>query len=94
MQIARRHLWPRQLKEHGLKKSQLHITDGRKATCYPGLEEKMGAAVMTACGAVQDGRVITGRAAGSADEFGLLCLQALKGKAAADQVAADIVYRA
>ena len=58
------------------------------------LEEKMGAAVMTACGAVQDGRVITGRAAGSADEFGLLCLQALKGKAAADQVAADIVYRA
>ena len=74
--------------------AQLHITDGRKATCYPGLEEKMGAAVMTACGAVQDGRVITGRAAGSADEFGLLCLQALKGKAAADQVAADIVYRA
>ena len=71
--------------------AQLHITDGRKATCYPGLEEKMGAAVMTACGAVQDGRVITGRAAGSADEFGLLCLQALKGKAAADQVAADIV---
>ena len=54
----------------------------------------MGAAVMTACGAVQDGRVITGRAAGSADEFGLLCLQALKGKAAANQVAADIVYRA
>ena len=49
---------------------------------------------ITACGAVQDGRVITGRAAGSADEFGLLCLQALKGKAAADQVAADIVYRA
>ena len=36
--------------------AQLHITDGRKATCYPGLEEKMGAAVMTACGAVQDGR--------------------------------------
>ena len=66
--------------------AQLHITDGRKATCYPGLEEKMGAAVMTACGA--------GRAAGSAEEFGLLCLQALKGKAAADQVAADIVYRA
>ena len=28
VQIARRHLWPRQLKEHGLKKSQLHITDG------------------------------------------------------------------
>ena len=73
---------------------QMGLLAGKKATCYPGLEEKMGAAVMTACGAVQDGRVITGRAAGSADEFGLLCLQALKGKAAADQVAADIVYRA
>ena len=44
--------------------AQLHITDGRKATCYPGLEEKMGAAVMTPCGAVQDGRVITGKTSG------------------------------
>lgn len=74
--------------------AQLHITDGRKATCYPGMESQMGTAVMTDCGAVQDGHVITGRAAGAADEFGLLCLQALQGKDASSQVAAGIVYRA
>ena len=72
----------------------LHITDGRKATCYPGMEAQMGAARMLPCGAVQDGNVITGRAAGSADEFGLACLRALKGEDAARQVASGIVYRA
>ena len=74
--------------------ARLHITDGRKATCYPGMEDQMGTAQMIPCGAVQDGNVITGRAAGSADEFGLACLRALKGEDMARQVAADIVYRA
>ena len=74
--------------------ASLHITDGRRATCYPGLEEQMDAAKMIPCGAVQDGNVITGRAAGSADEFGLACLRALKGEDTARQVASDIVYRA
>lgn len=74
--------------------AKLHITDGRRATCYPGMEEQMGAARMTACGAVQDGKIITGRAAGSADEFGLACLRALKGEEASHRVASGIVYRA
>ena len=74
--------------------ASLHITDGRRATCYPGLEDQMGTAQMIPCGAVQDGNVITGRAAGSADEFGLACLRALKGEDTARQVASDIVYRA
>lgn len=54
----------------------------------------MAGAQMVAAGAVQDGRIITGRAAGAADEFGLLCLRALKGKETSEQVAASIVYRA
>lgn len=74
--------------------ARLHLTDGRRVTCYPGMEEQMGSAVMANVGAVQDGRILTGRAAGSADEFGLLCLRALKGAAAADKVASGIVYRA
>ena len=72
--------------------ARLGITDGRKATCYPGFESRMGGAVMQSCGAVRDGTVITGRAAGSSEEFGLLLLEALKGKAAADKVAGEIVY--
>ena len=66
--------------------ARLHITDGRKGTCYPGMEDQMGTA--------QNGSVITGRAAGSADEFGLACLRALKGEETARQVASGIVYRA
>ena len=73
--------------------ASLHITDGRRATCYPGLDDQRDAAQMIPCGAVQDGNVITGRAAGSADEFGLACLRALKGEDTARQVASDIVYR-
>ena len=72
----------------------LGILEGKKATCYPGLEGQMAGAQMVAAGAVQDGRIITGRAAGAADEFGLLCLRALKGKETSEQVAASIVYRA
>ena len=40
--------------------ARLHITDGRKATCYPGMEDQMGTAQMIPCGAVQDGNVLTG----------------------------------
>ena len=70
----------------------LGLLKGRTATCYPGFEPKMGSAVMQSCGAVRDGTVITGRAAGSSEEFGLLLLEALKGKAAAEKVAGEIVY--
>ena len=52
----------------------------------------MGGARMQDAGAVRDGRILTGRAAGSAEEFGLMLLAALKGEAAARQVAQAIVY--
>ena len=72
--------------------AKLGITDGRQATCYPGMEGQMGGAQMQPCGTVRDGKVLTGRAAGSAEEFGLMLLAALKGEAAAEKVAGEIVY--
>lgn len=74
--------------------AKLGMTDGRQATCYPGMEHEMGGARTQGCNAVQDGRIITGRAAGAADTFGLQCLRALRGDAAAGAVASAIVYRA
>ena len=74
--------------------AKLHITDGHTATCYPGLEAEMGDAQMVACEAIRDGNVITGRSAGAADTFGLLCLQALRGEQTAKRVSDGIVYRA
>lgn len=74
--------------------AMLGITDGKRATCYPGCEEQMGSAVMVPdAAAVTDGNVITGTSAGCAIPFALQLITALKGKEAADNVAQQIVIR-
>lgn len=73
--------------------AKLSITDGKKATCYPGMEEQMGDALMQPMAVVRDGNIITGRAAGAAEEFGLELLAALRGQKTADAVAKAIVSR-
>ncbi len=74
--------------------ADLHITDGRKATCYPGCEDAMGTAHMIPnAAAVTDGKVITGTSAGCAVPFGLALVAALKGQQAADTIAQQIVIR-
>ena len=71
----------------------LGITDGKAATCYPGCEAQMGSARMVPEAAVTDGTLITGTSAGCAIPFGLALIAALKGQAAADAVAKQIVIR-
>ena len=74
--------------------ADLGITDGKNATCYPGCEDKMGAAHMAVgAAAVTDGKLITGTSAGCAVSFGLALIAALKGREAADTVARQIVIR-
>ena len=73
--------------------AQLHITDGKKTTCYPGCEEQMGSAIMVDAAAVTDGKVITGTSAGCAVPFGLALIAALKGPDAAEAIAKQIVIR-
>lgn len=63
------------------------VLRGKKATCFPGYENDLLGADCTGEGVVTDGRVITGKGAGRSIEFGLALLTALKGKAAADEVA-------
>ena len=74
--------------------ADLHITDGKQATCYPGCEDGMGSALVAdnaAC--VRDGKLITGTSAGCAIPFGLALIAALKGQEAADAVFGQIVVR-
>ena len=74
--------------------ADLHITDCKNATCYPGCEAQMGSANMVpgaAC--VRDGRLITGTSAGCAVSFGLALVAALKGQDTADTLANQIVIR-
>lgn len=74
--------------------AQLGITDGKRATCYPGCETQMGSAVMVPdAAAITDGNVITGTSAGCAIPFALQLITALKGQEAADNVAQQIVIR-
>ena len=74
--------------------ADLHITDRRNATCYPGCETGMGNAMVDpAVPCVTDGKLITGASAGCAIPFGLALVAALKGEAAAKTVREQIVLR-
>ncbi len=71
--------------------AKLGITSGKKATCYPGMENEMQDAIMCDCDAVRDGNVITGRAAGAAFAFAGELVAALCSPEAAAQIAAGVV---
>ena len=74
--------------------AHLGITDGKQVTCYPGCEKDMGAAIVAPnVPCIRDGKVITGTSAGCAVDFGLALIAALKGQAAADAIAEQIVRR-
>lgn len=74
--------------------ADLHITDGKQATCYPGCENGMGNAKMVSDAAcVQDRNLITGTSAGCAIPFGLALIEALKGPEAAKAIEQQIVIR-
>lgn len=72
--------------------AELGLTEGKRAVCYPGMEGEMRGAVMVDADAVRDGKLICGRAAGAALEFGLKLLETLKGGETAARVRAGIVY--
>ena len=74
--------------------ADLGITDGHTAVCYPGCEDGMGSAhVLPNAPCTRDGKLITGASAGCAVEFGLLLVEALKGKDASDTIRRQIVIR-
>lgn len=72
--------------------AKLGITDGKKATVYPGMEKKMHRAQMVEnAKAVVDGKVITATAAGAAFDFAKAIITCLKDEQTADHVAKGIV---
>lgn len=73
--------------------AELGLTEGKRAVCYPGMEAAMGGALLCADGAVTDGRLITGKAAGTAFDFALALIAALRGEDAARAVAQEIFYQ-
>ncbi len=69
------------------------LLTGKDAVCYPGMEEGLtGAQARRDQRFVTDGKIITGRAAGSAFDFGLALVEALAGRDEAGKVRHDIFY--
>ena len=77
----------------GLVCSQLDDVAGKRFTCFDGFQDPMIAkgAVYTPESAVVDGRLITGRGAGHAVNFGLAILGALKGDETVARVKAGLM---
>ena len=72
--------------------AQLGLINGKHITCYPGTEELMdGAICESSTPTASDGTLITGRAPGSAIDFGLKFLSSLKGEAVANRIRTELV---
>ena len=68
------------------------LLNGKRATCYPGFENKLEGAIPQNAGVVRDGKIITGRAMGSATDFALEIIEALLGKDTREKIRASIIY--
>ena len=71
------------------------IGPGVHAVCYPGMEGELSAAGVIPVmdrSVVTQGKLVTGRAPGSAFDFALALVEVLSGTAAADQVRAGLHY--
>lgn len=73
--------------------AEVGLLDGRRATSYPGLVDKMALPGTTyvADAVVVDGKVVTSRGPGTAMDFALALIELLAGKATRDQVEAGLV---
>ena len=72
---------------------QAGLLEGKKATCHPGFEDKLKGAKWLEQDVVVDGNMITSRGMGTAVPFGLAIVAYLKDDAAAEEVAAGLVYK-
>ena len=73
--------------------AELGLLDGKKATSYPGFEEKLAMADYSYDSVVVDGQIITSRGLGTAIDFALKIIEILLGKEQAEAIADSIVYK-
>lgn len=68
------------------------ILKGRRATCYPGFEDKLTGAEVRKDAVVVDGNVVTSRGMGTAIEFGAALASLLTSEETAAQLLSSIQY--
>ena len=75
--------------------ARMGLLQGRRAVCYPGMEGDLSANGAIPCmdqSTVGDGKFLTGRAPGSAFDFGLALVELLSGPQTAARVRRDAHY--
>ena len=65
---------------------------GKKATCYPGFEDKLLGATVVMNSVAKDGNIITSRGMGTAIEFALAIVEYLLGAEDAYRIRKGIIY--
>ena len=71
---------------------KIGLLAGRKATIYPGMEEKIKGAELSASRVTKDGNIITSKGPGTAMEFSLALLELLSGKIEKEELAESMVF--
>ena len=70
------------------------LLKGRRATCYPGMEDGMEGAEAVPATCVTDGKIITACGVGGALDFACALITALISREKADEIAFSVVYHA
>ena len=68
------------------------LLKGKRATCFPGFEEYLIGAEVMSDKVVVDGKIITGKGAGAAGDFGFEIVKLLKGEEIADDLKGKMQY--
>ena len=68
------------------------LLKGKRAACYPSVEDKLSGAVISRLPVVQDGNIITSRGMGTAIDFALKLTEILFDREKAEELAASIIY--
>lgn len=68
------------------------ILKGKRAACYPSVEDRLSGAVIMRVPVVQDGNIITSRGMGTAIDFALKLVEVLTDKSKAEEIADSIIY--
>lgn len=68
------------------------LLNGKKATCFPGFEQFLLDAEIVRDKALCDGKIITGKGAGAAGDFGFLIVEKLIDKKSSDDLKGKMQY--
>lgn len=72
---------------------RMGLLAGRRVTCFPGFEEACRGAECTGAAVEIDGRLVTGRGPGAANEFAFALAEMLCGRERADELRASVQFR-